>query len=405
MKDLPLKGKKILIIVENLPVPFDRRVWLEATTLKKYGATVSVISPKGKKKYREKEIVIDGINIFRYRAYEATGGIIPFFIEFLYCFFMTFILTWKVFFKVGFDAIHACNPPETFFVIGLFFKIFGKKFLFDHHDLSPEMYLAKYDKKPSEGGILYKLLLLFEKLTFKTADVVITTNNSHKEVAIKRGGVDEGKIFVVRSGPDTNRFKIYEPIEELKRGKKFMVCYLGEMCKQDGVDYLIDAVKIIEEKDKRDDIFFVMIGGGPEQPAMVQYAKEKGIKNIYFTGRISDDELSKYLSTCDVCVDPDPKNLWSDKSTMNKIMEYMYFKKPIVAFDLKENSFSAKDAALYAKNNSIDEMARLILKLIDDRKLREKMGKYGRERFEKYLSWEHSIPNLIAAYKRLFSMD
>ena len=402
--ELPLKGKKILIIVQNLPVPFDRRVWLEATTLKKYGATVSVISPKGKKKYREKEIVIDGINVFRYSAYEAKEGVLSFVWEFFYCFLMTFLLTFKVFFKVGFDVIHACNPPETFFIIGLFFKLFGKKFVFDHHDLSPEMFLAKYNKDPEDGGILYKILLLLEKLTFKTADVVITTNNSHKKIAIERGGLDEDRIFVVRSGPDVNRFKIFEPINELKRGKKYMVCYLGEMCKQDGVDYLIDAAYLIENKYRRDDILFLMIGGGPEQPKMVEYAKSKGVKNIFFTGRISDEELSKYLSTCDVCVDPDPKNLWSDKSTMNKIMEYMYFSKPIVAFDLKENSFSAKNAALSAKDNDVEEMAKLIIKLMDDHKLRKKLGEYGRERFEKFLSWEHSVLHLIDGYKKVFGI-
>lgn len=402
MKELPFKGKKVLIIVENLPVPFDRRVWMEALTLKKYGATVSVISPKGKKKYLEKEIVIDGINVFRYKPYEAKEGFFPFFWEFFYCWWMTFFLTWKVFFKVGFDVIHACNPPETFFLIGIFFKVFGKKFIFDHHDLSPELYLAKMGKK--KGDIFYKALILLEKLTFKTADVVITTNNSHREIAIKRGGVEEDRIFIVRSGPDTKRFKIHEPLKKLKQGKRFMVCYLGEMCKQDGVELLIDAAYLIENKFERDDVLFVMIGGGPEQPNMVKYAKEKGIKNMFFTGRISDDELSKYLSSCDLCVDPDPKNDWSDRSTMNKIMEYMYFGKPIVAFDLKENSFSAKDAALYARENSVEDFAKLIVRLLDDGALREKMGKFGRERFENFLSWEHSVPNLVDAYKKVFNL-
>jgi glycosyltransferase involved in cell wall biosynthesis len=393
---------KVLIIVQNLPVPFDRRVWLESMTLSKAGYQVTVISPTGKKdKYSKYHEVLDGIHIYRYPAPPEAQGISGYILEFAYCWLMTALISLWVAFRHGFDIIHACNPPETYFLLACFYKLFGKKFIFDHHDLSPEMYLAKGQ---STKGLLFQGLLLLEWLTFKSADTVIATNHSHAEIAHKRGGVAKDDIFIVRSGPDFQRLKSLPPEAILKRGFKHLVCYLGEMCEQDGVEYLLWVAKIIHEQFQRQDVGFVLMGGGPDLERLQQRAHEMALESyVHFTGRVSDHDLCRYLSTADVCVDPDPLTEWSDKSTMNKIMEYMAFRRPIVAFDLKENRFSAQEAAVYASPNDAYEMASMVAALLDNECQREKMGAYGRERVQQYLSWPNSEAHLLAAYQHVLS--
>ena len=394
-------GKRILIIVQNLPVPFDRRVWLEATTLRAHGYKVSVISPKPDgAKWCD---VIEGISVFRYKAPTNTKGVLGYFFEFAYCWLMTFCLTLVVALRKGFDVIQACNPPDTYFLIGVLYKLFGKKFVFDHHDLAPEMYAAKYDRS---NTLLAKGLLLLEKLTFSTADIVITTNESHKEIAVNRGGIGEEKIFIVRSGPDFGRLRITAPESGLKAGKKYLVTYLGEMCPQDGVDYLLRAIKLIRDELAFSDAHFVIMGGGPALEDLRRYGSELGLEGaVEFTGRVSDEDLCRYLSTADLCVDPDPLNEWSDKSTMNKILEYMAFAKPIVAFDLKEHRRSAGDAAVYARPNEERDFAGRMLYLLRHKSLREKMGSIGRARIERELSWDHTKLNLLRAYTHLCAGD
>lgn len=394
---------KILIIVQNLPVPFDRRVWLEATTLKQAGYGVSVICPKGKHgKFQESYEVLENVHIHRYPAPPEAKGILGYLVEFSYCWLMTALLSLRVWVKQGFDVIHACNPPETYFLLALFYRLFGKRFVFDHHDLSPEMYVAKGGKK---GSVPYRLLLLLEKLTFKTADIVLTTNQSHRRIAIERGGVSPERIFIVRSGPDLERLKILPAEPELKQGRKYLGCYLGEMCPQDGVDLLLHAIKYLVDEIGRRDTTFVLIGGGPALKDLRELANKLGLDQwVTFTGRVSDHDLCRYLSTADVCFDPDPYTEWADQSTMNKIMEYMAFGKPIVAFDLKEGRFSAQDAAVYAQPNDEREFARLIDELLDDEHRRMRMGKFGRHRVENALSWEYSAPILLQAYATLFGM-
>lgn len=391
-------GKRVLIIVQNLPVPFDRRVWLEATTLTKHGYKVSVICPKGKKGKDDAGYeYLENIHIYRYPAPSEARGCLGYIFEFAYCWLLTAVLSLRVRLSSGFDVIHACNPPETFFALAWMYKRIGCKFIFDHHDLSPEMYAAKGG---NVQGMLYRGLLFLEKLTFKTADVVITTNQSHKNIAKARGSVPDERIFIVRSGPDLSRLKPVPPKPELKNGRPYLVCYLGEMCPQDGVDYLLRSAKHIIRHKRRMDIQFTFIGGGPAMPQMQKLASEMGLDAwVRFTGRISDADLCRYLSTADVCVDPDPYTEWSNQSTMNKIMEYMVFSKPIVAFDLRENHFSGQEAAVYAKPNDEQEMASLILSLIEDTEQRRRMGDYGRNRVETELSWEHSVPHLLKAYR------
>jgi len=393
------RQRKVLIIVENLPSPFDRRVWQEATSLKAAGYLVSIICPTGKgyeKNYEE----IDGVYIYRHRLPLEAEGAAGYFLEYSSALFWEFVLAWKVLFKHGFDVIHACNPPDNIFIVGGFFKLLGKKFLFDHHDINPELYEAKFGKR----DFFYKLMLLLERMTFKLADISIATNESYKKIAINRGSMSPDKVYVVRSGPRLDRMKLMEPVESLKNGKRFLVGYVGVMGRQEGIDHLLDAARYIIKIKGRKDVQFGLVGGGTSLDEMVTYAKELGISDwVTFTGRVPDTEMLEMLNTADVCVNPDIANEMNDKSTMNKIMEYMALSKPIVQYDLTEGRFSAQDASLYAERNNTEDLANKIIDLLDNPEKRKIMGEIGRTRVVNMLSWEHEEPKLLEAYEALFS--
>lgn len=395
-----ITGRRVLIIVQNLPVPFDRRVWLEATSLTKAGYRVSVICPKAKG-FNGSFETLEGVDIHRYALPFEAQGALGFILEFAWCFLRTAMKSVRVaVLGPGFDVIHACNPPETFWLLARFWRIFGKRFLFDHHDLSPEMYAAKFDRAE---GAMYRGLLFLERMSFRTADVVITTNESHKRIAVARGGMDPSQVLVVRSGPDVDRFKVYDPDPAWKCGKQHLLVYLGEMCKQDGVDHLVRVAKRLRDAHGRTDFHVAFVGGGPEQPLIREYAEDEGVGDLCtFTGRVSDEDLCRILSSADLAVDPDPKSDWSDKSTMNKIMEYMFFGLPIVAYDLTEHKVSAAAAARYAEPNSETAMAGEINTLLDRPEERAEMAEYGRTRVRDKLVWQHSEPPLLAAYDQLF---
>lgn len=392
------KPRKVLIIVENLPSPFDRRVWQEATSLKAAGYVVSIICPTGKG-YEKKYEVIDGINIYRHNLPLEAEGALGYLLEYSTALFWEFYLSWKVLFKHGFDVIHACNPPDNIFLVGGFFKLLGKKFLFDHHDINPELYEAKFGRR----DFFYKIMLLWERLTFKFADVSIATNESYKKIAIERGGMDPDKVYVVRSGPKLDRLKIIPPQEKLKCGRDYLVGYVGVMGAQEGIDHLLQAVDYIVHTKKRHDVHFGLVGGGTSLDEMKKYAESLNVSEyVTFTGRVPDQEMLEMLNTADVCVNPDIANEMNDKSTMNKIMEYMALGKPIVQYDLTEGRYSALDASLYAENNNIQDMADKILVLLDDQKMRINMGEYGRNRVVNELSWSFEEPKLYRAYDDLF---
>jgi glycosyltransferase involved in cell wall biosynthesis len=389
--------KRVIIIVENLPVPNDRRVWLEANTLRNAGYQVSIVSIKGKNAMKSYEC-LDGIHIYRYPAPPSTQGTMSFLIEFSYCWIMSFLLSLYIFFRRGFDVIHACNPPETFWLIGVIYKLLGVKFIFDHHDLSPEMYLSRFGRK----GLAYKTLIFLERMTFKTADLIITTNDTHKQIAITRGGYNPRKIFIVRSGPDLKSFQSRSPEASLKKDHSYMVSYLGVLNPQDGVDLLITTIDYIVHELSRNDILFVIMGAGDaEEDLKKQTEKLKLSEFIHFTGWVDIDMILRYLSTSDICVDSMPKNPYSDAATTNKVLEYMAIGKPIVTFDLVETRLSAQEAALYAQPDDIKDLAIKIVKLIDDEDLRMKMGEFGRRRIITELSWEHQQETLINAYRNL----
>ena len=391
-------GRRVLIIVENLPCPFDRRVWQEARTLRAAGYGVSIICPKGKG-YEKSFEEIDGIAIYRHSMPFEGDGAFGYLAEYTWALLAEFALSVKVLFEQGFDAIHACNPPDTLFLIGGFYKIFGKKFLFDHHDINPELYEAKFQRK----DFFYRLMLALERMTFKTADVSVATNESYRRIAIERGGKSPNDVFVVRSGPDLSRLKILPPNPDLRNGKRFLVGYVGVMGRQEGIDGLLQAVHHIVYELKRTDVHFGLVGGGTELTAMRALAKALNVDDyVTFTGRVPDAELLAMLNTADVCVNPDIANEMNDKSTMNKIMEYMALGKPIVQYDLVEGRVSAQDASLYAQRNEPRDLARKIIELLDDEPRRQAMGQIGLERVKTQLSWEHEAPRLLQAYDALF---
>ncbi|HUQ26033.1 MAG TPA: glycosyltransferase family 4 protein [Burkholderiales bacterium] len=386
------KPRRILILVENLPSPFDRRVWQEAGALRDAGYGVSIICPTGKgceKKFES----IDGIDIWRYDLPNEAEGALGYLVEYSAALFWTFLLS----LRIRFDVIHACNPPDLFFLIGGFYKLFGKKFLFDHHDANPELYEAKFGRR----GFLWKVMVWVEKLTFRTADVSIATNESYRRIALTRGGMDPDKVFVVRSGPSLERMKVLPPTENLKQGKKHLVGYVGVMGKQEGIDLLLQSVAHVVKERK--DVHFGLVGGGTSLEEMKALARELGVAEyVTFTGRVPDAELLAMLNTADVCVNPDVANEMNDISTMNKIMEYMALGKPIVQFDLTEGRHSAQDASLYAKRNDPQDFARKIIELLDDPARRAAMGEYGRRRVLDTLEWRHEVPRLLAAYEALW---
>lgn len=387
-------ARRALILVENLSVPFDRRVWQECRTLSEAGWTVDVVCPRGEKRDREPETEIDGIRIHRYPLRPATGGPAGYLREYGSALWHTVRLARKV---GPVDVVHACNPPDLLFLPALWLKRRGARFVFDQHDLVPELYLARFGRGED---LLYRAVRALERRTYRAADVVLATNESYRDVALRRGGRRPADVFVVRSAPDVHRFHPVPPEPALKRGKPHLLCYLGVMGPQDGVDYALRSLAKLRDRLGRSDWHAVFVGAGDTFDAMVELSRALGLaEQVQFTGRIPDADLVRYLSTADVCLSPDPHNPLNDVSTMNKVLEYMVMGRPIVSFDLKEARVSAGDAAVYAPANDEDEFAALIALLLDDPDRRARMGKAGQERIGGRLSWRNSQQSLLAAYE------
>ena len=391
--------KKVLIIVENAAVPFDPRVWKEASSLHENGYEVTVLCPRDKGFERGHE-VIDGIHIYRHPMPEEGNSPFGYIREYSCALFWEFLYTWWIYFRHGFHIIQGCNPPDDIFLVALPFKLLGVKYIFDHHDVNPELYFSKYGKQ----GFLYKVLVRSEKLTFRFSDVVISTNHSYADLAVNRGGLDPRDVFVVRNGPDSKKFKAVAPKPALKYNKPYLVGYVGTMSIQEGLDILLEVALHIK-KMARHDVHFTCVGGGPGLAGLRKMVQDMGLMDmVNFTGRIPEEQLLDILSTADVCVNPDKPCEMNDVSTMIKIMEYMALGKPIVQFDLKEGRYSAQQASLYADNgNQVTDFANKILWLLDHPDERKRMGEFGRTRVEKELAWEYSVENLLAAYQRGFN--
>ncbi|MDX6630997.1 MAG: hypothetical protein QOH00_3243 [Gaiellales bacterium] len=387
---------RILILVENLSVPFDRRVWQESRALVDAGHEVTVICPRGAKRDTEAHARIEGVEIHRYALEPATGGPSGYLREYGTALWQSLKLARKLDREHPFDVVQACNPPDLLFLVALPLKLRGARFVFDHHDLVPELFRSRFGK----GGPLLWVNQALERITFRLADQVISTNESYRSVAVGRGRVAPEHTAVVRSAPDLTRFVPVAPDDALRRGRRHLVCYLGVMGPQDGVDYALRSLASLRDDLGRDDVQAAFVGHGDAWDELVALAHELGLDDrVEFTGRISDEDLARYLSTADVCLAPDPKNALNDVSTMNKIVEYMAMSRPLVSFDLAEARVSAGDAALYATPNDEREFARLIVELLDDPDRRARMGALGRKRVEQELSWEHSRRHLLEAYE------
>ncbi len=385
---------KALILVENLSVPFDRRVWQESTTLRDAGWEVHVICPQGTKRDTEAEAVVDGVHIHRYPLKAATGGPAGYLQEYGTALWHTLRLARKI---GPVDVVHACNPPDLLYLVAKVLKRQGARFIFDQHDLCPELYLSRFDRGQD---LLYRGVCALERATYRAADVVISTNESYQQVARIRGGKKPEDVFVVRSAPVVERFHEVPVEPELKKGKPHLLAYLGVMGPQDGVDYALRALAKLRDEIGRTDWHAVFVGSGDAFDDMVALSAKLGLANqVEFTGRIPDEDLVRYLSTADVCLSPDPLNPLNDVSTMNKVMEYMAMSKPIVSFELREARVSAGDAAVYAPANDESAFAKLVSQLLDDPEERVRMGKLGQARVAGALSWENSAKNLLAAYE------
>ncbi len=398
-----MKKRHILILVENLSVPFDRRVWQEARALTRAGFKVTVICPKGANQDTEPEETIEGVRILRYPLRAATGGPAGYLREYLLALWHTLRLAIKVRRTARIDIVHACNPPDLLFLIAVALRPGGARFVFDQHDLVPELFLSRF---PSGGRLLYRLTRYVERMTYAAADAVISTNESYRRVAIERGGMSPDRVTVVRSAPDLNRFNLRSPDTSLRRDKRHLLAYLGVMGPQDGVDYALRAVQRLRDEIGRDDFRCIFMGAGDVYGDMVSLSAELGVDDIVeFPGRVPDAYVERCLSTADVCLSPDPLNPLNDVSTMNKVLEYMAMGRPIVSFDLAEARVSAGDAAVYVPGNDELSFARAVDALLRNPEQCRQMGELGRRRVEEELSWEVSSRALVRFYAELLGVQ
>ena len=391
-------NRRVLMIVQNLPVPFDRRVWLECQALVSAGYRVSVVCPKGNGDPSYE--VINTVELYKYRPYAPGGSKLSFIAEYAYSFCATAWQTLKARRKGRFAVLQACNPPDIFWPLALLLRWADRtKFVFDHHDLCPELFQSRFPDGPK---LPYRGLRALERRTHRTADHVISTNDSYRDIAIKRSGKAPAAVTVVRSGPDPEKLCRGPQDPDLRRGRRYLAAYIGVMGPQDGVDIIVWAADIVVHGMGREDIAFTLIGSGDCYDELVALRDELRLNgHVEFTGRAPDDLVKKILSTAHVGLSPDPKNPLNDVSTMNKTMEYMAFELPVVAFDLRETRVSADEAAVYVRPNDVREYAKAIADLIDDEAWRARLGKFGRARVEDQLAWSHQARAYLGVYDRM----
>ncbi len=393
-----VEAARVLMLLENNPYPQDGRVCREARALAAAGYRVSVVCPMHPgQPWRE---MLDGVRVYRFPAPPAANGFWGYLWEYGYSMVATFVLSLFIFLREGFDVVHTHNPPDTFFFVAACYKLLGKRFVYDHHDLAPELYYARFGGNGNR--LVYRALVLFEKLSCRLADHVIATNQSYKAVEMQRGRVPEERITIVRNGPDLNGLRPVEPDPELRGMGKAIIGYVGVMGFQDGIDHLLRAFRHLIHDLGRSDFFCVLVGAGDALLGLKSLAEQLGLADhVSFVGWVEYTEVARYLSTADICVAPEPSNPYNDRSTMIKMMEYMAFGKPIVAFDLPEHRVTAQGAALYARPNDEFDLAQQIATLMDDPQQRREMGRLGKQRVETELAWSYQKEHLLAVYEAL----
>ncbi len=393
--------QKVLMLIENCSVPLDSRVWAEALTLREHGFQVSIIGPKGARLDQESYVCLDGVHIYRYWSPPTGSKCAAYVCEYGVAMVMTLLLSFKVLLRHGFDVIHVANPPDTYFLFGLLYRLLGKRFIFDQHDLSPEVFQAKFSRRML---LLYRLLLLMERCSYRVATLVITSNRTMQEFALERGQVQANKVFAVYNGVDLQRIKQVSPEPELKRGRRFLLAFVGAMEVQDGVESILLALHALVHQRGRQDVSLVVLGDGDHAPALRELAHELHLDDyVHFNGWTPAKDVVRYLSVADVGLTPEPQNGLNEYCTLGKTLEYMAMGKPTVAFDLPETRRVAGDAALYARPNSVEDFTEKIEMLLNDETLRGQMGAAGRKRIEEELSWEHTKTELLRAYDALAS--
>ena len=398
------RTRRVLIIVENLPVPFDRRVWRECMALRDAGYGVSVIAPRDTAQGEPARETLNGVSIYRFRPFHSDGGFLSYLMEYAVAVLKSFWLTGTVLRREGFQIIQICNPPDLLVLAALPYKLLGKQIVFDQHDLCPEIYQSQKGLSEGEPNLVLAFLQLFERLTYRMSNAVLVVNESCRRVACSRGGKAPEDVFVVRNGPTAESIREVAPDPTLKKGQPFLLTYVGMMGPQEGIDVLLRAVRALRESIGRDDFHVHIIGGGTVLDQMKQYAVGLGLDSVVtFAGRQDYEGVLRGIASADVCLCPDPKTPLSDKCSLVKSIEYMSLGKPFVAFDLEEVRLSAGDAALYARAGDEVQYAELIHQLLEDAGLREAMGQRGRRRVLDGLTWDHSTQSLYEAYDSLFA--
>ena len=394
------KPRRVLIVVENLPLPLDRRVLLEATSLVEAGYQVSVMCPMGRGWNKPYEVIQD-VHIYRYpEPPEAHSGAVAYAREYLHAMWHWFRLAPKIWRERGFDVIQGCNPPDLIFLLALWYRLWGVSYVFDHHDVCPELFEAKFGKR----GLLYGVMRVWERMTFACASVSIATNESFRRIALQRGKMAAEDVFIVRSAPRVETFVPGTGDPKWRKGAKTVLGYVGVIGQQEGMDLLVIAVEHLIRKLDHRDLHVLVVGFGPQLAEVQRDVAQRGLDRYFtFTGALYGAEMLAVMNAIDIGVSPDPKNAMNDISTMNKVMEYMTLEKPLVQFDLTEGRASAGDAALYARANDALDFADQIALLIEDPALAVRMGQMGRRRVLDRLSWGHSVPELLAAYDRAFA--
>ncbi|TWP50954.1 glycosyltransferase family 4 protein [Lentzea tibetensis] len=391
----------VLIVVQNLPVPLDRRVWLECRALIAAGYEVSVICPKGPGDPAYQHL--DGVHIYKYAPPPQAEGALGYAWEFLYCWVRTALLSVKVRRRSRFDVLQACNPPDTYWALALLWRLGGVRFVFDHHDLNPEVFLSRFGEPTGFAGKLQlRILRWLERRTFRTAHRVISTNTSYQRIAWERGGVPVEHTSVVRSGPDTSVMRPVERVDDLRRGGKHLVAYLGIMGPQDGVDGVLEVARRIVFDRGRTDVRFALLGFGDCLEDLKKQSTSWGLDEyVEFTGRVGPEQITRYLSTASAGLGPDPLSPLNDVSTMNKTMEYMAYALPVVSYRLTETVVSAGDCAVYVEPGDVEGFTTALLDLLDDAERRARLGSAGRRRCEAELDWRPQAANYLSVFDGL----